>query len=150
MKKSIYSLRPLGVILEKSNMRYIEFISAIDDRSAEMNNLNRMSRRIVKDNRPYAGFNMFSKEDQELFEAFVSGEFNICGFQNKNLCQKMKDKSSSQVSRIIKRLRVHGLIKKIPRSYRYYLTKLGKAVSILGLKLKDMVVIPALNLSKVV
>ena len=67
------------------------------------------------------------------------------GFQNKNLQQMVKDKTSSQISRIIKRLRVHGLIKNIPCTYRYHVTKLGKNVITMGLKLKEIVIIPKLN-----
>jgi hypothetical protein len=145
MKKSIYSLNALRELLEKANMRYIEYISTFKDQSVEIKRLNKISKKIIKDNRPYKGFNFFSEDDQQILETLASGEFNICGLQNKNICQKLKNKTSSQVSRIIKRLRVHGLIKKIHRTYRYHLTKLGKAVVILGLKLKEMVVIPALN-----
>ena len=95
--------------------------------------------------RSYKGFNFFSDEDLEMLEVLTSGEFNIRGFQNKNLQQMVKDKTSSQISRIIKRLRVHGLIKKIPSTYRYHLTKLGKYVITMGLKLKEIVIIPELN-----
>ena len=149
MKKNIYSLNTLRKLLEQANIRYIEFISAIDDNSVETKNLEKISKKVVKDNRPYKGFNFFSKEDQELFETISSGEFNIRGFQNKDLCKKLKSFSSSQISRTLMRLRVHGLIKKISRTYRYHLTKLGRAVIILGLKLKEMVVIPELNLKRV-
>ena len=86
-----------------------------------------------------------SDEDQRLFEAIASGEFNIAGFQNKDIRQKLEDKTSSQLSRIIKRLGVHGLIKKVSRTYRYHLTKLGKQVITTGLKLKELVIVPELN-----
>jgi hypothetical protein len=145
MKKGIYSLSVLREMVENANQRYIEFISAIDDMSVGVNNLNEISRTVVMDNRSYKGFNFFSDEDQEMLEALTSGEFNIRGFQNKNFQQMVKDKTSSQISRIIKRLRVHGLIKKIPCTYRYHVTKLGKYVITMGLKLKEIVIIPELN-----
>lgn len=150
MKKGIYSLAPLREILLRANIRYLEFISAMDDNSAEVKNLNKISKRVVKDNRPYKGINLFSEEDQDVFEALANGGFNIRGFQNKDLCQALENKTSSQISRIIKKLRVHGIIRKIPRSYRYHLSNLGKAVVILGLKLKEMVVIPGLKIKGMV
>jgi hypothetical protein len=150
MKKGIYSLAPLREILLRANIRYLEFISAMDDNSAEVKNLNKISKTVVKDNRPYKGINLFSEEDQDVFEALTNGGFNIRGFQNKNLCQALENKTSSQISRIIKKLRIHGIIRKIPRSYRYHLSKLGKAVVILGLKLKEMVVIPGLKIKEMV
>jgi DNA-binding HxlR family transcriptional regulator len=46
---------------------------------------------------------------------------------------------------MLKRLRTHGLIKKIGGRYKYYLTTLGRTVATAGLKLRELVIIPALN-----
>ena len=73
------------------------------------------------------------------------GEFNISGFQNKDLRRLVKGKNTGQVSRLMKRLRIHGMTKKIGRTYKYYLTGLGKQVIALGLKLKNLYVIPELS-----
>jgi hypothetical protein len=40
---------------------------------------------------------------------------------------------------------MHGLIKKVANSYKYYLTKLGKETIVMALKIKEMVIIPAFN-----
>ena len=56
------------------------------------------------------------------------------------------DKTSGQVSRLLKRLRLHGLAKKVGHTYRYYLTSLGKHTIATGLKLKNLVLIPQLAL----
>ena len=45
----------------------------------------------------------------------------------------------------MKRLRIHSLAKRIGRTYKYYLTRLGKQVIALGLKLKNLYVIPELS-----
>ncbi len=45
---------------------------------------------------------------------------------------------------MLKRLRVHGLLKRVGRTYKYYLTQLGMRVSVAGLALKRMVLFPAL------
>jgi len=47
-----------------------------------------------------------------LFSAIARGEFNISGMQNKSLRRFLPDKNSRQISRLLKRLRVHGLVKK--------------------------------------
>jgi hypothetical protein len=47
----------------------------------------------------------------------------------------------------LKRLRLHGLIKKVGKTYKYYLTALGKQVISLGLKLKQLHIIPQLSLA---
>lgn len=53
-------------------------------------------------------------------------------------------KSPGQVSRMLKRLWMHDLIKKVGGTYKYYITDLGRTVITMGLKLKELVVIPAL------
>jgi predicted transcriptional regulator len=73
----------------------------------------------------YKGFNLLSEEDTNLFRILVRGEFMINGFMNKNL-RHLLTRNSGQISRLLKRLRVHGLIKKIGKQYKYYLTKLGR------------------------
>lgn len=145
MKKGIYSLPALSSLLVAANRRYIEFISAIDDPSAGTKKLEKISRTVVKNNRSYKGFNLFDDDDQLLFESIASGEFTISGFQNKHLRSKLGGRTTSQISRTIKRLHVHGLIRKVGRTYKYYLTKFGTQVVTMGLKLKELVVIPHLS-----
>ena len=58
--------------------------------------------------------------------------------------KKIPNKTSGQMSRILKRLHTHGLIKKIARTYKYYISKLGRQVIMLGLKLKELFIIPEL------
>lgn len=79
-----------------------------------------------------------------MLEVLARGEFNIKGIQNKTIREFIPEKSSAAISRIIKRLYVHGLIKKVKGTYRYYLTKLGKAVITTGLRIKNLFVIPEL------
>ena len=74
----------------------------------------------------------------------LQGEFFISGFTNKQLRTYLFDKSASQVTRLLKRLRVHSVIKKVGKRYKYYLTDFGRETAALALKLREMVVIPTL------
>jgi hypothetical protein len=147
MKKTIYSLAPLRQLLLAANRRYLEFISAIEDNRAGSDKLNQIAQPVQENDRNYRGFNFFDREDEQLFQSLGSGEFNISGFQNKDLRRRVKHKNTGQISRLMKRLRTHGLIKKIGRTYKYYLTSLGKQVVALGLKLKNLYVIPELSVA---
>jgi len=145
LKKSIYSLPMLVDLMKASNRRYIEFISAIDDPSGGIKDLNKISRSVKEDDRSYRGFNLFDGDDLELFSAIIRGEFNVSGFSNRSLRKIIKDKKGHQVSRLLKRLRKHGLIKKIGNTYKYYLTALGRRVTATALKLREMYIIPSLR-----
>lgn len=144
MRKSIYSLPALRELLAAANRRYLEFLSAIEDPRAGAGKLKKLSRTVRNNNRSYRGFNFFDHHDQLLFETIARGEFNISGFQNKTLRRRLPGLSSGRVSRLLKRLRAHGLIKKIGWTYKYYLTSFGKQVITTGLKLKELFIIPTL------
>ncbi|BCV22687.1 hypothetical protein hamaS1_27560 [Moorella sp. Hama-1] len=67
---------------------------------------------------------------------------NINGLHNKSVRRLLLELSSASVSRILKRLCVHKIIKKVSGTRKYYLTKLGKAVIALGLKTKELFFVP--------
>lgn len=142
LKKNIYSLSFLSENLKASNKRYIEFISAFDNKEVGRKRLEKVTSSKKEGNRNYKGFNFFSKDDLIILLAIIRGEFNINGFRNKNL-QKLLGFAGSKISRLIKRLRVHGLIRKVSDSYKYYITKTGKETIIMAQKIKELVLVPA-------
>jgi hypothetical protein len=144
LKKSIYSLPILRELMEAANRRYLEFVSAIEAPTVGIKNLEKISEPASDGQRTYRGFNLFHGEDLKLFEGIVRGEFNIRGFQNRLFRIIMPDKSGSQISRMFKRLRMHGLIKKVRGTYKYYLTHLGQKVANTALKLRTLLIIPSL------
>jgi hypothetical protein len=144
MKKTIYSLGALRELLSAANRRYLEFLSAIDDPSNGIDKLNKISRTVHEEARSYRGFNFFDHDDEALFLALARGEFSIRGVQNKALRARFPQYNSGQMSRILRRLRTHGLLKKASHCYKYYLTALGKQVVALGFKLKQLVIVPEL------
>lgn len=144
-KKSIYSLPDLVKTFEDANRRYLEFLSAIDDPTNEIKDLEKVSKTAHDDDRSYRGFNLFHGDDLDLFRTIIRGEFNISGFRNRQLRQHLPAMNAGQISRAIKRLRTHGLIKKAAHSYTYHLTKLGRRVTATALKLREMFVVPALR-----
>lgn len=142
LKKNIYSLSFLTDNLKASNRRYLEFISAFDNKEVGRKRLEDVTSSKSENNRNYKGFNFFSVDDLTVLTAIVRGEFNINGFRNKNM-QKLLGFNGGKISRLIKRLMVHGLIKKATDSYKYYLTKIGKKTIIMAHKIKELVLVPA-------
>lgn len=144
LKKSIYSLHDLRQIAAAANRRYLEFLSSIDDPTVAIETVRRVAEKVHEAGRAYSGFNFFSAQDVNLFEIILRGEHTIQGFRNAHVRKHMPDRSPGQVSRMLKRLRTHGLIKKIGRTYKYYLTSSGRTLITTGLKLKNIVLIPEL------
>lgn len=146
MKKTIYSLPPLQESLLAANHRYIKFISSIATPEVGVEKLHRLAETKTENNHRYKGFNLFSEEDTCLFRTLLQGEFTISGFTNKQLRQYLAHLSPSQTTRLIARLRIHGIIKKVTKGYKYYLTDLGRQLACMALKLREMVIIPELAL----
>ena len=145
MKKTIYSLAPLAETLQAVNKRYLKFISEMETPDGGVDKLHRLTETQLDDHgRRYKGFNLLAEEDTSLFRLLLQGEMLIQGVSNKRLRHHLPNKNSGQITRLLKRLRIHGLLKRAGKRYRYYLTDFGRQVAALALKLREMVIIPAL------
>ena len=142
MRKTIYSLPALREAMQAATRRYLDFISAIDDPTVSLKRLDQISRPVQDAQRTYRGFNLFHGDDLDVFRAIVRGEFNISGFMNRSLHAVLTHCNGPKISRLLRRLRNHGLIKKVGRTYKYYLTTLGRTVTAMALKLREMVILP--------
>ncbi len=80
------------------------------------------------------GFNVWSPGVLHIMETISDGRYLVNGFRNKDISEtifpRMRDmkKCSSKTSRLLKKLRQHGLIKKAPRSRRYHVTTKGRRI----------------------
>ena len=136
------SVPDLASISRAANNRYIDFLSTIDYPTPGIKTLSKISDSVEERDHRYRGFNFFDDDDQKLFETHCRGEFFIHGFRNRSLREHLKCFRSSQISRLLKRLRLHGIIKKVGKTYKYYLTELGRHVAVAGLTLKNLFLVP--------
>ena len=143
LKKSIYSLIDLREILLGCNQRYLAFLSSLDDPSAGERDLQRLSQPRVGGDASVKGLNFFSAGDQALLRTLQHGEFNIHGWRRADLVARLQ-LSPSAMTRQLRRLRTLGLIKKVTQTYRYYLTRLGRAAIAAACSLTRFNIVPAM------
>jgi hypothetical protein len=139
MKKTIYSLPPLRELLLAANNRYLDFLSALDDISDGKRQLRKIGDSIKREDRSFRGFNLFCGDDLKSLVALICGEGNISGITNRLLRRALPWKTSSQISYLLKRCRVFGLVKKCGKTYKYYLTKLGRRIIVAALEIREIV-----------
>jgi hypothetical protein len=144
LKKTLYSLSDLRGLAAASNRRYLEFVSAIDDPTVGTKNLDKVTQPKSDAGRNYKGFNFFSIADRSILLALIRGEHTITGLRHADLQRQLPQLTSGQISRNLKRLRVHGLLKRVGRRDKYYVTQLGQRAILAGLKLRELIVIPQL------
>jgi hypothetical protein len=169
LRKNIYSLRVLRKLMHAANERYLAFIATLDNPDAGLKAIDKMAKPARHKDRSYRGFNLFLGEDLNLFLTIARGEWAISGFRAADLRSHIPDLSSARgewaisgfraadlrshipdlssarASYWLKRLRTHGLIKKIGHRYKYYLTKLGRRIVATALSIRESTVIPTLN-----
>jgi len=143
LKKSIYSLIDLREILLGCNQRYVAFLSSLDDPSAGERDLQRLSQPRVGADPAVKGLNFFNAGDQTLLRTLQHGEFNIHGWRRADLVARL-DFTPSAMTRQLRRLRALGLIKKVTQTYRYYLTRLGRAAIAAACSLTRFNIVPAM------
>jgi hypothetical protein len=144
VRKTVYSLGVVAGLLRASNRRYLEFLSSLDDDTAGRQHLERLSRPTRDQKRSYRGLNFFDANDRALLLTLTRGEFNLRGFQVRDLRRFLEHLSGPQLSRQIRRLRMHRLVKQVRGTYKYYLTRLGRRAIAAALRLREGSVIPAL------
>jgi len=142
VKKSIYSLIDLRDILLGCNRRYLAHLSALDDFSAGVRALGRVTRLHEVDGRAVKGINFFEPGDSALLQALQNPRVNIAGIRRGDLLPELRMFSPSRLSRQLRRLLDIGVIKRITGTYRYYLTKAGRAAAAAAGRLKETVIVP--------
>lgn len=146
LKKSIYSLTDLDGLMAAACRRYLEFIGTLEDHTAQRHDLDHISRSARDErDRSWRGFNFFLTEDLTVLLALLRGEFVLNGLSGRRLRRLLTGKTPAQIGRILKRLRLHGLIRRVGRTYRYYLTTLGRRALVAARKLTEHLIIPALT-----
>ena len=145
MGKSISNLYRYAEVSKACNQRFLDTmvdIIPVQSTLAEIGTI--CGGKTVRGKR-ISGFNVWAPDVVRIMETVCDGRYLINGFRNKDISQSilpdMKDvrKRSSKTSRILKKLRQHGLIKKIPRSRRYHVTSKGRRVmgALIELRHKD-------------
>lgn len=133
MGKSIANLYRYVEISKSITKRYIEALPEINLEEVPLKEIENISKRKETDNRTYSGFNILSKDNLDLFSEIAKGEYLINGFNNKmirkNLYKNSEDKKTiNKVTRLLAKLKVYGIIKKVARKNKYYLTTDGRKI----------------------
>jgi hypothetical protein len=97
--------------------------------------------------RSVKAFNLIARADSHLFGALMNGDHILRGFANRDLRDKLRTLSfplsdnpktqSAQVSRLLHRLHVYGLVAKIPRSRRWRVSAFGYHIMSASLQLRQ-------------
>lgn len=135
MGKGVSNLWRYVQVARQSNFRYLDALAAAKPKGKAIAQLDRLCRSRISNGKRFAKFNPITATDCELFKAVMAGEHTINGFRNKDVqarlytCPPASDKEQRQrsmrISRLLAKLRGHGLIKKVKNSRLYRVTERG-------------------------
>ena len=136
MGKSTSNLYRYAEVSKATNLRYINALPLPVDAITPVKEIEEISKTIEVNNRSISGFNILNSETTKLLEAIASGDFIVNGITNKNLrCRIFKDedidstKIRNKTTRLLNKLKLHGIIKKVNHSSKYYLTTKGRKIT---------------------
>ena len=128
-------------VSEAANQRYLEALSCVRDTASLGSLTEKLCRPATRKGKRVRALNPYGPEDLALLKAVVRGEFNLNGFRHRDLVKLLfpsdqeltstkKRCQSGAITRKLRLLRAHGLIKKVPKTHRYHLTASGsKAIT---------------------
>ena len=120
MGKSISNLYRYVEISKSITKRYIDALPLIDLDKPTLNEIKNISESIKVNSKTISGFNLLNKETLKILQTISNGKYLINGFTNKSIRKEIFDEIDSgyiinKTTRLLYKLKVHGIIKKVAR-----------------------------------
>lgn len=136
LRRGLADFHRRAQVCQQINERYLEALAQVDDDTTLQELTQRLEQPRRWNGQRVRALRPFSPEDQAWLQAVNRGEFILNGFRNADL-QKLiwnkptsdsqeRRRRSAQVSRRLRLLRAHGIIRKAARSHRYHVTDYGR------------------------
>jgi len=138
LRQGIADLHRRAEISQASNERYLDSLADIDPSLSMGRLLEKISSPVIENGKRFRALRASDPTDLALFKAVTDGRFLINGFRNRDLqtmlfqkppaSEKEKRQRTGRVSRLIRLLRAHHLVKRVSNTYRYLLTQRGAEI----------------------
>lgn len=138
LRKGIADTHRRAEISQAANERYLQAMASVEDRTPLAELTDKVCRPVSWHGGRQRALNPLAAEDARLLEAVNCGDFAINGFRNRDLRTllypqatidaKEARRRSGAVTRKLRLLRAHGLIRKVPKSHRYQISTNGREI----------------------
>lgn len=152
MRKGIADITVRTQISSSRLNNFTEQVATLTETSSVEEILFKISMPIKVKGKHYRGLEVTGK-DRALLQAVADPKYNVDAITNKHLREALKDspwansltdkRLSARISRQLRLLREHGIIRKLPNQHKYMLTEKGRLLTtalnqFLGAKLSDL------------
>jgi hypothetical protein len=138
MRQGIADLHRRTVVSQAANDRYGEALAMVRDTTPLGALLARCTRPIMHRGRRVRALHPWAPEELALLRAVTRGEFLLNGLRNRDLrlhlyptatrCPRERRQRAAHITRLLRVLRAHGLLRKVPHAHRYHVTPRGRRI----------------------
>jgi hypothetical protein len=148
MPKGVANFWRFYQVGQQANRRYLQALSHIELKGEGLQALDALCQPKTKHGKRFAKFNPITKADCQLFAAVLAGDHLLNGFRNRDLRLKLYQqpppsvaetkRQRARVSRLIAKLRGHGLIAKVKDARLYRVTNRGYRLMSAALRFRNI------------
>ena len=138
LRRTVADVRRRAQVSHASNERYLDALAATDTSTPLGELIQDICRPTRYRNKRVRALRPWAEPDLALLRAVNRGEFAVNGFRNRDLQSLVfdsphsddeeKPRRSAHVSCLLRMLRAHHLIQKVPHTHRYVLTARGRDI----------------------
>jgi hypothetical protein len=137
LRRAVADLPRRAQVSHSANERYLSALAVVDDKTPLSQEAQSICQPLRKDGERYRGINPWSEKDARILEAVNRGEFAINGFRNRDLrallysaraSEQEQRRRAGAITRKLRLLRAHGLIRKVSGTHRYVVTEKGRRI----------------------
>lgn len=139
LRKGVADTQRRAEICQGINDRYLEALASLNSEVPVQQLVASVCRPTRWKRRNVRALHPWSEVDQELLAVINRGEYTLQGFRNRDLVTALYPKvlprspeqrrACTRVTRLLRLLRAHGLIRKTPGTHRYRLTPKGREIA---------------------
>ena len=138
MRKGIADIGRRAEVSQASNNRYANALAGLNTDIPINELVDPVCRAVIWNGRKMRGLRPWSRDDQLLISTISRGEFVVNGFRNRDLVgvlfpgsQSVEEKrrNADRITRKLRLLRAHGIIRKVSKTHRYVFTKKGRQIA---------------------
>ena len=138
LRRSVTDMSRRAQVSRAANARYLEALASTRETQPLGAALQHLCQPVHKEGYRFRALNPLGEPDALLLEILSRGEWTLNGFRNADLRKhlypsptrspQLARRRTAAVSRKLRLLRAHGLIRKVARCHRYFLTKEGRRI----------------------
>jgi len=138
MRKGIADLHRRSEVSQACNDRYLHALATLNTDRTLGQLVDPVLRPVQYKGHPARAINPWSEPDRTLLNAVNDGAYCLNGFRNRDIVKQLYPQAlsdpaqhrqaSARVTRMLRLLRAHGIIKRVNQTYRYQVTEPGRQI----------------------